>query len=62
LTSPGLNCNPAILFPNLSFRPTFLRAFGMTEVLDLAFLSGFVLRISFTVEREGPIVIVDERQ
>jgi hypothetical protein len=34
----------------------------MTDALDLAFLSGFVLRISFTVEIEGPIVTVDEKQ
>jgi len=58
--SPGLNCKPEILFPSPNFRPTFLRALGITELLDLAFLSGLVLRISFTVAGEGAIMAEDE--
>ena len=51
-----------MLFPILSFLPTLFRALGTTEPFAFAFLSGFVLRISLTVEGVGPIVFIDERQ
>lgn len=42
-----------MLLPILSFFPTLLRALGTTDAFALAFLSGFVLRISLTVAGLG---------